>query len=408
VAGFAAVTLAEWVLGTTVAVHAYGAGSALAVGLIGFRFAPAAIAGLWTTKLADHAQRHRILTLTAAGRAGVTALAAAALALHVPLGIVIGLVWLDAAIGSAYRPAQAALLPALVRTPGELSGHRAGLERQDLRPALPVVVLLGRGSFGRVDARAVARQDILELLRGVPFFAPLSLDRLEGVAARPDTQHRLACAEIVRQGDVDGRHWFLVDSGRVAVEVDGFVVGELRRGDQFGERALLRGAPRAATVRALTDVVLHALKREDFLAAISGVELHAPDLSSSTPERIDPWTALAQAPLVHSLGPGAVGKLIPASRVQEVDAGAPIVTAGERDDSYHVLLSGRAHVHVDGALRQELCPGDAFGEIAVLHRVPRTASVIASERSAILTVDGEAVRGAVRDHGDGSLVQLAG
>jgi CRP-like cAMP-binding protein len=274
--------------------------------------------------------------------------------------------------------------------------------------ALPVVVLLGRGSFARVDARAVARQDVLELLQGVPFFAPLPLDLLEGVAARLDTQGRLAGAEIVRQGDVDGRHWFLVDDGRVAVEVDGFVVGELRRGDQFGERALLRGAPRAATVRALTDVVLHALKREDFLAAISGVELHAPDLSSSTPERIDPWTALAQAPLVHSLGPGAVGKLIPASRLQEVDAGAPIVTAGERDDSYHVLLSGRAHVHVDGALRQELCPGDAFGEIAVLHRVPRTASVVASERSAILTVDGEALRGAVRDHGDGSLVQLAG
>ena len=61
VAGFAAVTLAEWVLGTTLAVHAYGVGGALAVGLIGFRFAPAALAGLWTTRLADHAQRHRIL-----------------------------------------------------------------------------------------------------------------------------------------------------------------------------------------------------------------------------------------------------------------------------------------------------------------------------------------------------------
>ncbi len=46
VAGFAAVTLGEWVLGTTVAIHAYAVGGALAIGLIGFRFVPAAIAGL--------------------------------------------------------------------------------------------------------------------------------------------------------------------------------------------------------------------------------------------------------------------------------------------------------------------------------------------------------------------------
>src|SRR5579859_5414365 len=70
VAGFAGVTLAEWVLGTTVAVHAYGAGGALAVGLIGFRFVPAAAAGLFTVRLADHSQRHRVLSLTASARAG--------------------------------------------------------------------------------------------------------------------------------------------------------------------------------------------------------------------------------------------------------------------------------------------------------------------------------------------------
>ncbi len=636
VTGFAAVTLAEWVLGTTVAVHAYSVDGALAVGLIGFRFAAAALAGLWTTKLADHAQRHRVLTLTAGGRGAVTALTAAALALHVPFGVVIGLIWLDAAIGSAYRPAQAALLPALVRTPGELSaatallsnvktsgqlvgallggllvaalpiaipvaiaaalylagmaatavirrarpfvtatsglrglragvhalrrgsearlivvyaclrslmrglwlalavvaslqllslgkagfgilmaaaaagalagvlvtGHLVGNRRladwlalglvlcglpiavigiaasaapavtlivlwglgmslsdvsaqtllnrivpgDEIGPvtgamesgkllfeglgsllaplllvafgtrgalllagcALPVVVVLGRSSFARVDERAVARQDVLELLQRVPFFAPLPLDVLEGVAARLDTERREAGTEIVHQGDVDGRRWFLVDDGRLAVEVEGFLVAELRRGDQFGERALLRSAPRAATVRALTEVVLHALEREDFLAAVSGVELHAPDWTSPAPDRIDPWTALAQAPLVHSLGSGAVAELIHGSRVQEVDAGAPIVTTGERDDTYHVLLSGRAHVYVDGAVRQELSPGDAFGEIAVLHRVPRRASVVACEPSTILTVDGEAVRGAVRDHGDGSLAALVG
>jgi cAMP-dependent protein kinase regulator len=253
----------------------------------------------------------------------------------------------------------------------------------------------------------VARQDVLELLQGVAFFAPLPLDVLEGVAARLDTERRPEGTEIIHQGDVDGRRWYLVDDGRLAVEVEGFLVAELHRGDQFGERALLRGTPRAASVRALTDVVLHSLEREDFLAAISGVELHAPEWGSpARPERVDPWTALAQAPLVNSLGSAAVAELIEGSRVQDVDAGEPIVTIGERDDTYHVLLSGRAQVCANGVVHQELSPGDAFGEIAVLHRVPRKASVVASERSTILTLDGDAVRGAVRDHGDGSLAAL--
>lgn len=89
-------------------------------------------------------------------------------------------------------------------------------------------------------------------------------------------------------------------------------------------------------------------------------------------------------------------------------AGTAIVNRGERDDTYHVLISGSARVVVDGTTLQELFPGDGFGEIAVLHGVPRTASVIASDRSKVLTIDGETVRAAVRDHGGGSLATLSG
>src|SRR5579862_750210 len=94
VAGFAAVTVGEWVLGTTVAIHAYTEGGALAVGFVGFRFAPAAVAGVWTTQLADRPRRELVLAGTAAARAASTGGAALALALHAPLTAVIGLVWL--------------------------------------------------------------------------------------------------------------------------------------------------------------------------------------------------------------------------------------------------------------------------------------------------------------------------
>jgi CRP-like cAMP-binding protein len=123
-------------------------------------------------------------------------------------------------------------------------------------------------------------------------------------------------------------------------------------------------------------------------------------------ERVEPSTALARAPLLHGISAAALDDLGRQTRVHEVEAGTPIVVSGVQDDTYHVLLSGRAQVLIDGTVRRELLPGDAFGEIAILHRVPRTASVVARDQSTVLTIDGEAVRNAVRENG-GAMAALA-
>lgn len=272
---------------------------------------------------------------------------------------------------------------------------------------IPIVVLAGQRSFAHIDDRALARVELLELLQGVPFFAPLRLDALEGVATRLRSEQRTAGEEIVRQGEVDAHRWYLVADGELEVEVERFVVGELHPGGQFGERALLRGLPRAATVRAVTDVLLFALDRDDFLASVAGMDLDAEVSTGSGwhATRLEPAAALAHAPLVHNLAPDRLAELCQAGRVHDVPAGTSVVTLGERDDTYHVMLSGRADVVVDGTVVTLLLPGDAFGEIAVLHRTPRAASVITAEATSLLTLDGEDVRSAIRENG-GALAAL--
>jgi MFS family permease len=121
VVAFHALTLGEWVLGTAVAISAYKDGGALAVGLVGFRFAPAALASLATALLGERFGRRRVLTATALVRVAVAVAVAVALTTGMPFAVVLALVWIDAAVGSAYRPAQAGLLPALVTTPGQLT-----------------------------------------------------------------------------------------------------------------------------------------------------------------------------------------------------------------------------------------------------------------------------------------------
>jgi hypothetical protein len=65
------------------------------------------------------------MTATAATRALASALVAVSLGLKLPFVVPLVLVWLDAVAGSAYRPAQATLLPTLVHTPTEFTAATA-------------------------------------------------------------------------------------------------------------------------------------------------------------------------------------------------------------------------------------------------------------------------------------------
>ncbi len=72
---------------------------------------------------------------------------------------------------------------------------------------------------------------------------------------------------VVREGEPGGAMYF-VEEGRLEVSVvsdsEPRVTGFLRTGDIFGERSLVTGEPRSATVRALSEVRLLKLEHKDF------------------------------------------------------------------------------------------------------------------------------------------------
>src|SRR6185436_10341459 len=85
VVAFAAFEGADYALAAVAAIALYAQSGALAVGLVGFRFVPAAAGALLTAPLAERLPRARVLTATTLLRAGLTALTAVALAARAPV-----------------------------------------------------------------------------------------------------------------------------------------------------------------------------------------------------------------------------------------------------------------------------------------------------------------------------------
>jgi hypothetical protein len=82
-------------------------------------------------------------------------------------------------------------------------------------------------------------------------------------------------------------------------------------------------------------------------------------------------------------------------------AGFEIIREGEVGDCFYVLASGALTVDRNGThLRDVESPGDGVGEIALLRGVPRTASVVTTADSTLLTIDRAPFLAAVTGHPD--------
>lgn len=135
---------------------------------------------------------------------------------------------------------------------------------------LPLLVALLGVQVARVDSTAPPPEpEELRILASVPIFAPLPGGSLEHLAARLVPLRVEPGTVIVREGD-PGDRFYIVAEGEIDVVQDGKHVSVLQAGDYFGEIALIRDVPRTATVTARSDVVLYALDRDDFLAAVTG------------------------------------------------------------------------------------------------------------------------------------------
>ncbi len=140
---------------------------------------------------------------------------------------------------------------------------------------------------------------VLDMLRQVDFLQVLPDDLLTILAQRIKLVVYSSGELVIEQGDA-GRDLFIVKSGEMEVSVDSGrgseTVAQLGSGKVFGEMSLMTGAPRAATVRALTDCELLVIDHSAFREVLNS----SPDLAES----ISAILAGRRAELEQHLTPG--------------------------------------------------------------------------------------------------------
>ncbi len=112
-----------------------------------------------------------------------------------------------------------------------------------------------------------------------------------------------------------------------------------------------------------------------FLALISLPGLRRVDGSAEVPER--ELELVSRVPLFSPLPPTTLERI--AARLERVDvaAGTTVVERGAAGDRFYLVAGGEVDVVLDGVTMSTLGAGDYFGEIALLHDVPRTATCTA-------------------------------
>ena len=211
----------------------------------------------------------------------------------------------------------------------------------------------------------------------------LEAELIEGLSAHSRSVTLGDGEVLVEQGDTADRVYF-IESGRMAASKatpqGEVVVGTVEAGHVIGEVTVVAGGVRTATLRALGPVRVLEIDREDFEDWLNAHPEMADSVSDEARERVDRTNvATMVAELMGSTDQALVQQVVDRVGWRRLEAGALLFRQGDVADAAYFVVGGRVSVHVvddgDERLVAELGRGEVVGELGLLDRAPRSATV---------------------------------
>jgi CRP-like cAMP-binding protein len=104
------------------------------------------------------------------------------------------------------------------------------------------------------------------------------------------------------------------------------------------------------------------------------------------PARTSAADQLANVPLFSALSKRDLQRVAKASDEVPIEAGRTLVEQGRTGHEFFLILEGEAVVRRNNRKVATLGPGEYFGELAILDRGPRSASVVANTDMRVLVL----------------------
>jgi len=266
-------------------------------------------------------------------------------------------------------------------------------------------------------------------LSQVPLFKRLPKDQHPMLASACTNESFQGGAVVIQQGDT-GEAFYIIKSGEASVEIkdaDGKAakVASLKGGDYFGENALLRDEPRAATVTATSNLECLKITRDKFQElglheklefarrlAVGGGGVKQIEVKPPSPKTTEERRLIAEAlkknenlQTMAKLDDERVNHMVDIAWKEHVERGKELISEGDltadyfyivQDGSFEIFqmeqedsvaeANDRLNSH-ESKYVSTIGSGGSFGELALLYLVPRAATVKAKEPSMVWVID---------------------
>ena len=175
-----------------------------------------------------------------------------------------------------------------------------------------------------------------------------------------------------------GNFWYIIHDGKFSLSIDNILKKELKRGDSFGEYALMNNSPRSATVKAITDCEVWVMKREVFRKILDYLFTLNYDENMQFLDSINlPLDSTFKSILANNL-------------IQEMyKEGEYICKEGELGTCMYIIKEGDVDCCKNGKIIRTLKKGDNFGQKAILEENKRTLDVIAKSDCILYSISVE-------------------
>jgi predicted acylesterase/phospholipase RssA/CRP-like cAMP-binding protein len=204
---------------------------------------------------------------------------------------------------------------------------------------------------------------------------------------------------LVREGDVEDDVYELVEGSLEVLRGPELAcIDSVGPGETVGEVAALAGLPRTATVRAREPSLVRSIDRASYQRWLAEDGHRLAELTAVARSRIDRHGAIAMVTALLGVAPAVAAEVVALSEWVDLEAGAMLFAEGDHSDAGYLVVSGRLAVSRGGVHIGEVGRGEIVGEMGLIERAPRSATVVALRDTTLARFDVDAFRALTATH----------